>query len=104
MHSSILIIAASTVPLNYNFTFTRVSGLATRVVRVESAKSYSGTLRFHVKGRSFSTRSLVAFHDTWNFHETRRGISTRPVAMEFPRDQSPWNLAWNFHKTSSRGA
>ena len=74
-----------------------------RAVRVESAKSYRGKLRFHVTGRDFSTRRLVAFHDTWHFHETTRGISTKRV-VEFPQDQLPWNLAWNIHETSSRGA
>ena len=93
-----------TVPLNYNFTFTRVSTQAPRGVRVESAKSYRGKLRFHVTGHGFSMQRLVEFHDKWHFHDTTRGISTTPVAMEFPRDQSPWNLAWNFHETSSRGA
>ena len=59
------------------------------VVRVESAKSYRGKLRFHVTGRGFSTRRLVAFprDDTWHFHETSRGISTIPVTVEFSRDQ-----------------
>ena len=74
-----------------------------RTVCVESAKSYCGKLRFHVTGRGFSTRRLMAFHDTWHFHETTRGISMKQV-MEFPRDQLPWNLVWNFHETSSRGA
>ena len=60
--------------------------VAPRAVRVESAKSYRGKLRFHVTGRGFSTRRLVAFHDTWHFHETSyRGISsgifTRPVVV-----------------------
>ena len=72
-------------------------------VHVESAKSYCGKLRFHVTGRGFSTRRLVAFHDMWHFHETTHGISTKRVG-EFPRDQLPWNLAWNFHETSSCGA
>ena len=48
-----------------------------RTARVESSKSYRGNLRFHVMGRGFSTRRLVAFHDTWHFHETTRGISTK---------------------------
>ena len=74
-----------------------------RAVRVESAKSYRGKLRFHMTGRGFSTRRLVTFHETWHFRETTRGISTKRV-VEFPRDQLPWNLAWNFHETSSRGA
>ena len=76
--------------------------MSPRVVRVESAKSYRGKLHFHVTGCGFSMRRLVAFHDTWHFHETTRGISTKRV-VEFPRDQLPWNLAWNFHETSSRG-
>ena len=74
-----------------------------RVVRVEGAKIYRGKVRFHVTGHGFSTRRLVAFHDMWHFHDTTRGISTKRV-MEFPRDQLPWNLAWNIHETSSRGA
>ena len=73
-----------------------------RVFRVESAKIYRGNLNFHVTGRGFSTRGLVALHDTWHFHErthtssTRRivGSSTRRI-MAFPRDES-----WNFHETS----
>ena len=50
-----------------------------------------------------STSQAVAFprEDSWHF--TTRGISTKQV-VEFPRDQLPWNLAWNFHETSSRGA
>ena len=68
-----------------------------RVVRVESAKSYRGKLRFHVTGCGFSTRRPVTFHDTWHFHETTRGISTKRV-VEFPRIES-----WNFHETSYRG-
>ena len=74
-----------------------------RTVRVEGAKIYRGKVRFHVTGRGFSTRRLVAYHDTWHFHETIRGISTKQV-VEFPRDQLPWNLAWNIHETSCRGA
>ena len=55
-----------------------------RVVRVEGAKIYRGKVHFHVTGRGFSTRRLVAFprDDTWHFHETSRGISTRPVTVE----------------------
>ena len=41
-----------TVPLNYNFIFTRVMP---RVFHVESAKIYCGNLNFHVMGRGFST-------------------------------------------------
>ena len=77
--------------------------MSPRVVRVEGAKIYRGKVCFHVTGRGFSTQRLVAFHDTWHFHETTRGISTKRV-VEFPRDQLPWNLTWNIHETSSRGA
>ena len=56
--------------------------VSTRAVRVERAKSYRGKLRFHVTGRGFSTQRLVAFHDTWHFHETSHGISMRPVTVE----------------------
>ena len=61
-----------------------------RVVRVEGAKIYRGKVRFHVTGRDFSTWRLVAFHDTWHFHETTH--------VAFPRNES-----WNFHETSYRG-
>ena len=74
-----------------------------RVVRVEGAKIYCGKVCFHVTGRGFSTRRLVAFHNTWHFHEMTRGISTKRV-MEFPRDHLPWNLAWSIHETGSCGA
>ena len=89
-----------TVPLNYNFTFTRVSMRGTMRGSRGKCQSYCGKLCFHVTGRGFSTRRLVAFHDTWHFHETTHGISTRQV-VEFPRDQLAWNLSWNFHETSS---
>ena len=79
--------ANHTVPLNYNFIFTRV-------FRVESAKIYRGNLNFHVTGRGFSTRGLVALHDTWHFHERTHASSTRRI-MGFPRDES-----WNFHEMS----
>ena len=71
-----------------------------RVFRMESAKIYRGNLNFHMTGRGFSTRGLVALHDTWHFHErthassTNRGSSTRRI-MAFPQDES-----WNFHEMS----
>ena len=65
--------------------------MSPRVVRVEGGKIYRGKVRFHVTGRGFSTRKLVAFHDTWHFHEMSRGISTKPVTVEshveYSRDQ-----------------
>ena len=62
--------------------------------RVESAKIYRGNLNFHVTGRGFSMRGLVALHDTWHFHERTHASSTRRI-MAFPRDES-----WNFHEMS----
>ena len=73
-----------------------------RVFHVESAKIYRGNLNFHVTGRGFSTRGLVALHDTWHFHERTHASSTRRIVegstrriMAFPRDES-----WNFHEMS----
>ena len=65
-----------------------------RVFRVDSAKIYRGNLNFHVMGRGFSTRGLVALHDTWQFHERTHASSTRRI-VEVPRDES-----WHFHETN----
>ena len=65
-----------------------------RVFHVESAKIYRGNLNFHVTGRGFSTRGLVALHDTWHFHERTHASSTRRI-VEVPRDES-----WHFHETN----
>ena len=62
-----------------------------RVFRVEGAQIYRGNLNFHVTGRGFSTRGLVALHDTWHFHERTHASSTRRI-VEVPRDES-WNLS-----------
>ena len=62
-----------------------------RVFRVEGAKIYCGNLNFHVTGRGFSTRGLVALHDTWHFHERTHASSTIRI-VEVPRDES-WNLS-----------
>ena len=77
-----------------------------RVFRVESAKIYRGNLNFHVTGRGFSTRGLVALHDTWHFHERTHASSTRRI-VELPRDESwpstrrivefPRNESWRLH-------
>ena len=80
----------ATVPLNYNFTFTRVS---TRVT----------TRGSRGKCQKLPWKVLFPRDGPWLFHAKTRGISTKRV-VEFPRDQLPWNLAWNFHETSIRGA
>ena len=67
-----------------------------RVFRVEGAKIYRGNLNFHVTGRGFSTRGLVALHDTWDFHERTHANSMRRI-VEVPRDES-----WHFHETNRR--
>ena len=54
-----------------------------RMFRVESAKIYCGNLNFHVTGRGFSTRGLVALHDTWHFHERTHASSKRRI-VEVP--------------------
>ena len=65
-----------------------------RVFRVEGAKIYRGNLNFHVTGRGFSTRGLVALHDTWHFHERTHANSMRRI-VEIPRDE-----LWHFHETN----
>ena len=81
-----------TVPLNYNFTFTRVStrGSRGRCQHLPWKGSFprDGPWLFHAKTRGISTRRHVAFprNESWNFHETSycgilRGIFTRPVVM-----------------------
>ena len=64
---------------------------------------HDGPWLFHAKTRGISRHVAFPRDDMWHFHETSCGISMTPVAMEFPRDQSPWNLAWNFYETSSHG-
>ena len=89
----------------FSFTYVRYRSIITsflhasprvmpRVFRVESAKIYRGNLNFHVTGRGFSTRGLVALHDMWHFHERTHGSSTRQI-VEVPRDES-----WHFHETN----
>ena len=90
---------ACTVPLNYNFTFTRIftSG-ATRGSRGKCQKlpwkasfPRDGPWLFHAKTHGISRHVAFPRDDTWHFHETSRGISTRPVTVEshveFSRDQ-----------------
>ena len=73
---------ASTVPLNYNFTFTHVS---TRVT----------TRGSRGKCQKLPWKASFPRDVPWLFHAKTRGIS-RHVA--FPRNES-----WNFHETSYRG-
>ena len=99
-----------TVLLNYNFTFTRVStrgamcGSHGKCQKLPWKASFprDRPWLFHAKTRGISRHVAFPQDDTWHFHETTHGISTRRV-VEFPRDQLPWNLVWNFHETSSRG-
>ena len=74
-------IRVTTTHIRYRSIITSLLHASPRAVHVESAKSYRGKLRFHVTGRGFSTRRLVAFHDTWHFHETSREIFTRPIVV-----------------------
>ena len=68
-----------TVPLNYNFIFTRVYTRGT-------------TQYFACKMLKFPVENIISTRrDAWHFHETC-GISTRRVA--FPRDET-----WHFHET-----
>ena len=96
-----------TVPLNYNFTFTRFSTRSSRgkcqKLPWKASSPCDGLWLFHAMTRGISWHVAFPRDDMWHFHETSRGISMTPVAVEFPWDQSPWNLAWNFHETSSRG-
>ena len=80
--------------LRYRSIITSFLHVMLRVFRVEIAKIYRGNLNFHVTGRGFSMRGLVALHDTWHFHERTLASSARRI-MAFPRDES-----WNFHETS----
>ena len=70
------------VPLNYNFTFTRVS-------------TCGATHGSRGKCQKLPWKASFPRDRPWLFHAKTRGIS-RHVA--FPRDES-----WNFHETSSRG-
>ena len=88
-----------TVPLNYNFTFTRVSthvttcGSRGRCQNLPWKGSFprDGPWLFHAKTRGISRHAAFPRDDTWHFHETSRGISTRPVTVEsrveYSRDQ-----------------
>ena len=96
---NILGVGEHTVPLNYNFTFTRVSTrVTTRGSRGKCQKlpwkasfPRDGPWLFHAKTRGISRHVVFPRDDTWHFHETSRGISTRPVSVEsrvdFSRDQ-----------------
>ena len=77
-----VIVNKHTVPLNYNFTFTRVS---TRVT----------TRGSHGRCQNLPWKGSFPCDRPWLFHAKTRGIS-RHVA--FPRNES-----WNFHETSYRG-
>ena len=80
-----------TVPLNYNFTFTRVSTRVTthgshgrcQNLPWEGSFPRNGPWLFHAKTRGISRHVAFPRDDTWHFHETSRGISTRPVTVEF---------------------
>ena len=83
-----------TVPLNYNFTFTRVSTRVTtrgsrgRCQNLPWKGSFSrdGPWLFHAKTRGISRHVAFPRNESWNFHETSyrgisRGIFTRPVVV-----------------------
>ena len=87
-------ILSYTVPLNYNFTFTRVSTRVTtrgsrgRCQNLPWKGSFprDGPWLFHGKTRGISRRVAFPRDDAWNFHETSyrgisRGIFTRPVVV-----------------------
>ena len=88
-----------TVPLNYNFTFTRVSTRVTtrgsrgRCQNLLWKGSFprDGPWLFHAKTRGISRHVAFPRDDTWHFHKTSRGISTRSVTVEsrveYSRDQ-----------------
>ena len=88
------IICLSTVPLNYNFTFTRVSTrVTTRGSRGKCQKlpwkalfPRDGPWLFHAKTRGISRHVAFPRNESGNFHETSyrgisRGIFTRPVVV-----------------------
>ena len=83
-----------TVPLNYNFTFTRVSmrvtmhGSCGKCQKLPWKASFprDGLWLFHAKTRGISRHVAFPRNESWNFHETSyrgisRGIFTRPVAV-----------------------
>ena len=83
-----------TVPLNYNFTFTRVSTRVTtrgsrgRCQNLPWKGSFprDGPWLFHAKTRGISRHVAFPRNESWNFHETSyrgisRGIFTRPVVV-----------------------
>ena len=89
-----------TVPLNYNFTFTRVSTHATicgsrgRCQNLPWKGSFprDGPWLFHAKTRGISRHVAFPRNKSWNFHETSyrgisRGIFTRPVVVSL---KSQW--------------
>ena len=89
-----------TVPLNYNFTFTRVSTRVTtrgsrgRCQNLPWKGSFprDGPWLFHAKTRGISRHVAFPRNELWNFHETSyraisRGIFTRPVVVEL---KSQW--------------
>ena len=89
-----------TVPLNYNFTFTRVSmrdatrGLRGKCQKLPWKASFpcDGPWLFHARTRGISRHVAFPQDDPWNFHETSScGISTTPVTVEsrveFSQDQ-----------------
>ena len=89
---------ASPLAIRYRSIITSFLHASPRVMpcvfHVEGAKIYRGNHNFHVTGHDFSTRGLVALHDTWHFHERTHASSTRQI-VEVPRDES-----WNFHEMS----
>ena len=87
-------VAIATVPLNYNFTFTRVSTRVTthgsrgRCQNLPWKGSFprDGPWLFHAKTRGISRHVAFPRNESWNFHETSyrgisRGIFTRPVIV-----------------------
>ena len=80
----------TTVSLNYNFTFTRVSTrVTTRDLRGrcqnlpwKGSFPRDGPWLFHAKTRGISLHVAFPRNESWNFHETSyRGIFTRPVVV-----------------------
>ena len=79
-----------TVPLNYNFTFTRVTTRGSRGrcqnLPWKGLFPRDGPWLFHAKTRGISRHVAFPRNESWNFHETSyrgisRGIFTRPVVV-----------------------
>ena len=94
MYSGKVMHMIGTVPLNYNFTFTRASTCVTTRGSCGRWQNFpwkgsfpcDGPWLFHAKTCGISRHVAFPRNESWNFHETiyrgiSRGIFTRPVVV-----------------------